>query len=217
MKKRNGLKILSFVLEASFIGSILLYVYNYYVASRKYEIIPAEIKARLNTFIIAAIIIFIIFLIVKFVLYVTSANMYEEELEQMQLDLDDKEEKKESTAIEKYKDLEAPVTERVYIYKDQYEIPKNRQIVCPNCNSIIDRNAFICVKCGFLLKNIIQEKIVEKVVEKPVYIHEHKNTKVIKINNKSRLINILINLGLVIAIIVVLLLIINQASIRGII
>ena len=39
---------------------------------------------------------------------------------------------------------------------------------CPNCGSVIDKNAFVCVKCGYLLKSI-KPQVMEKVIEKPVY------------------------------------------------
>ena len=213
---KKGLRILSIILEASFIGSILLYIYNYYVSSKKYEIIPAEIKSRLNMFIIAAIVLFILFLIVKYVLYLTSRT-YEEVVEESNIEVERE---------KKYRNLEAPVTERVFIYKDQYDIPKDRQMSCPNCHSTIDKNAFICVKCGYLIKKIVQEKVVEKVIEKPVerkvverVIERRPGNVVVKKNNnynKARLMNMLINIGLVVAIVITIILIINQAIQRGI-
>ena len=230
MKTDRILKIFSIILEASFIGSIILYIYNYYIASKKYEVIPALVKSRLNIFIIVAIITFILFLIIKFVMYLRT-KPYDYESEQLQMDL------KDEITEDKYKNLEAPVTERVFIYKDEYEIPKNKQMLCPNCKSVIDKNAFICVKCGFLLKKLVQEKVVERVIERPIEkvvekiiekpaktkvverIAESKPEKVIvkRPLNKVLLTNILINIGLVIAIIIVLLMIINLATERGII
>ena len=203
MEKNKTLRIFGIILEASFIGSILLYIYNYFVASKKYDIIPASIKGRLNIFIIIAIISFIAFLVVKYILYLRTKVG---EDVQLQMDFDD----------DKQKDLEAPVTERVFIYKNEYEVPKERQMVCKNCGSIIDKNAFICVKCGYLLKKIVQEKVVERVIEKPTQV-VYRNTNVIKPVNKAKLINILINLGLMIGIIIVLIMIINLAIQRGII
>ncbi len=219
MKTDKILKIFSIILEASFIGSIILYIYNYYIASKKYEVIPALVKSRLNIFITVAIIAFILFLIIRFVMYLRT-KPYDYESEQLQMDLRDE------ITEDKYKNLEAPVTERVFIYKDEYEVPKNRQFVCPNCGSVIDKNAFICIKCGYLLKQLVQQKVVERVIEKPVEkvverIVERRPQKVIIRKNKSvdkgKLINILINLGLVIAIIIVLIMIINLAIQRGII
>jgi len=225
MKTNKILKIISIILEASFIGSIFLYIYNYYIATKKYEIIPAIIKSRLNLFVIIAIVTFILFLIIKFVLYLRNKQI-DDDGEQLQMDFDEK---------DTYRDLEAPVTERVFLYKNEYDVPKNRQMHCPNCNSIIDKNAYICIKCGYLIKSI-EEKVVEKVVEKPVIVEkviekpvvvekqveriiEGKTGRVIveRDPKKARLINILINLGLVIAIIITLILIINQAIQRGII
>lgn len=230
MRTNKVLKIFSIILEASFIGSIILYIYNYYIASKKYEIIPALVKSRLNAFIIAAIITFILFLIVRFIMYLRD-KPYDYESEQLQMDL------KDEITEDKYKNLEAPVTERVFIYKNEYEIPKNKQMICPNCKSVIDKNAFLCIKCGFLLKKLTQEKVVERVIEKPVEkvvekiverpakakvverVYEDIPERVIvrKPVNKRFLTNLLINIGLIIAIIIVLLMIINLATQRGII
>ena len=46
------LKNISVILECSFIGSVILYVYNFYTASKKYEILPVAVKNRLNIFVI---------------------------------------------------------------------------------------------------------------------------------------------------------------------
>lgn len=200
MKLNKGLRILSILFECSFIGSIMLYIYNYFNASKKYEILPAEIKTRLNIFIYVAVASFIIFLIIKYVLYLRN-NTKKEEV-QLQMDL---EEKRENV----YRNLEAPVTERVFIYKNEYEVPKDRQIECENCGNIVDKNAFICVKCGCLLKEMPKERIIERVIKTEV--------KKEKKNESSKLINILVNTGLIIAIIIVTILIINLAIERGII
>ena len=48
MKLSKGLKIFSVILECSFIGSIILYIYNYFMATKKYEIILSdEVKSKL--------------------------------------------------------------------------------------------------------------------------------------------------------------------------
>lgn len=200
MKTNKFLKILSIMFECSFIGSVMLYIYNYVNESKRYEILPAEIKTRLNTFIFVAVASLVLFLIIKYVLHLRN-NTKKEEI-QLQMDL---EEKRENV----YKNLEAPVTERVFFYKNEYEVPKDRQTICENCGNIVDKNAFICVKCGCLLKEMPKERIIERVVK----------TEVRKENKKSnnKLLNILVNTGLIIAIIVVIILIINLAIERGII
>ena len=200
MKTNKFLKILSIMFECSFIGSVMLYIYNYVNESKRYEILPAEIKTRLNIFIFVAAASLVLFLIIKYVLHLRN-NTKKEEI-QLQMDL---EEKRENV----YKNLEAPVTERVFFYKNEYEVPKDRQTICENCGNIVDKNAFICVKCGCLLKEMPKERIIERVVK----------TEVRKENKKSnnKLLNILVNTGLIIAIIVVIILIINLAIERGII
>lgn len=200
MKTNKILRILSIMFECSFIGSIMLYIYNYFNASKRYDILPAEIKTRLNIFIFVAVASLVVFLIIKYVLYLRN-NTKKEEI-QLQMDL---EEKRETV----YRNLEAPVTERVFFYKNEYEVPKERQTICENCGNIVDKNAFICVKCGCLLKEMPKERIIERVVK----------TEVRKENKKSnnKLLNILVNTGLIIAIVVVLILIINLAIERGII
>ena len=192
---------LSIVLECSFIGSIILYIYNYFVSTKKYEIIPVEIKTRLNLFIIIAVVSLILFLILKYVLYFT--NKTKKEDIQLQMDLKDERESK-------YRNLEAPVTERVFIYKNEYEVPKERQIKCKNCGNIVDKNAFICVKCGCLLKEMPKERVVERVVK-------HEIKKEPKNVSSAEITNILINAGLIVAIIIFIVLIANLAIERGII
>ena len=200
MKTNKFLKILSIMFECSFIGSVMLYIYNYVNESKRYEILPAEIKTRLNTFIFVAVASLVLFLIIKYVLHLRN-NTKKEEI-QLQMDL---EEKRENV----YKNLEAPVTERVFFYKNEYEVPKDRQTICENCDNIVDKNAFICVKCGCLLKEMPKERIIERVVK----------TEVRKENKKSnnKLLNILVNTGLIIAIVVVIILIVNLAIEIGII
>ena len=198
MKLNKVLKIFSIILECSFFGSVILYIYNYFVANNKYEIFPIEVKNRLNLFIIFAVVSLIMFLIIKYVLHLRNKTIKEEV--QLQFDLQEEREKK-------YRDLEAPVTERVFIYKDEYEVPKERQVGCPNCGGIVDKNAFICVKCGCLLKEIPKERIVERIVKEEVRREK----------NSSRIVNILINTGLILGIIFFTILILNLAVERGII
>lgn len=201
MKLNKGLNIFSIILECSFFGSIILYVYNYFIASKKYDILPAEIKTRLNIFIMVAVISLVVFLIIKYVLYLRNKTNTTKEV-QLQMDLEEKE--------NKYRNLEAPVTERVFIYKNEYEVPKDRQIKCSNCGNIVDKNAFICVKCGCLLKEIPKERVVERIIKQEV-----KSEK--KPVSNAFIMNILINTGLVIGIITFSVLILNLAAERGII
>lgn len=215
MKESKGLRILSIFLEATFLGSIILYIYNYIIANKKYEVIPAAVKSRLNVFVIIAIIAFILFLIVKYILYVgTRFSINDNSNEQLQMNFDNYYSKTQD--VPAYKDLEAPVTERVFIYKNEYEVPKERIAHCKNCGSIVDKNAHICLKCGYLLKNIVQERIVERVITEPrrEVVRPVVYKKAI---NKAKLTGILINLGLVIAILITIVLILNLAVERGII
>ena len=199
MKFNKGLKVLSIMFECSFIGSVMLYIYNYFNASKKYEILPIEVKTRLNIFIYIAIASFILFLIIKYVLYIR--NNTKKESNQIEIK---SEEKRENI----YKNLEAPVTERVFFYKNEYEVPEDRQTICENCGNIVDKNAFICIKCGCLLKEMPKERVIERVIKTEV----KKERK-----NNVQLMNILINTGLIIAIIIFIALIINLAIQRGII
>ena len=157
-------------------------------------------------FVIDGIVSLIIFLIIKYVLYLRNKTI-NGEVSQLSFDLEERE--------KQYKNLEEPVTERVIIYKDSYDVPKDKRMNCPNCGSVIDKNAFVCVKCGYLLKSI-KPQVMEKVIEKPVYRTVYKDRKEY-FSNKVNLKNILINLGLVIAIVACLFVIINMAVERGII
>lgn len=206
MKLNKVLKVFSVIFECSAIGNIVLYIYNFYMSSKKYEIMPEKVKTNLNIFMIAAIISLILFLIIKYVLYLRNKTI-NGEVSQLSFDLEERE--------KQYKNLEEPVTERVIIYKDSYDVPKNKRMNCPNCGSVIDKNAFVCVKCGYLLKSI-KPQVMEKVIEKPVYRTVYKDRKEY-FSNKVNLKNILINLGLVIAIVACLFVIINMAVERGII
>ena len=213
MNSNKGLKIFSIILECSFIGSIILYVYNYYLSSKKYEIIPVEIKNRLNLFIIIAVVSLILFLIIKYALYIKNKPVDEN----VQLEMDLKEEKEEKET--KYRNLEAPVTERVFIYKNEYEVPKDRQSICENCGNVVDKNAFICVKCGCLLKEMPKERVVERVIKEipRERVINKAPKKVYKPMSDVQISNMLINLGLVIGIVIFVILIVNLAVERGII
>ena len=213
MNSNKGLKIFSIILECSFIGSIILYVYNYYLSSKKYEIIPVEIKSRLNLFIIIAFISLILFLIIKYALYIKNKPVKEDV--QLQMDLKEEKEEKET----KYRNLEAPVTERVFIYKNEYEVPKDRQTICENCGNVVDKNAFICVKCGCLLKEMPKERVVERVIKEipRERVINKAPKKVYKPISNAQITNILINSGLLIGIVIFVILIVNLAVERGII
>ena len=213
MNSNKGLKIFSIILECSFIGSIILYVYNYYLSSKKYEIIPVEIKSRLNLFIIIAFISLILFLIIKYALYIKNKPVKED----VQLQMNLKEEKVEKET--KYRNLEAPVTERVFIYKNEYEVPKDRQTICENCGNVVDKNAFICIKCGCLLKEMPKERVVERVIKEipRERVINKAPKKVYKPISNAQITNILINSGLLIGIVIFVILIVNLAVERGII
>ena len=200
MKLNKGLKILSIIYECTFIGSIMLYIYSYFDASKRYDVLPAEVKTRLNILVFIAVFSLIFFLIIKYVLYLRNKPKKED----IQLQMDLKEEKQNI-----YKNLEAPVTERVFIYKNEYEVPKDRQTECKNCGNVVDKNAFICVKCGCLLKEMPKERIIERVVKTEIKKEKKKDN--------GKLINILVNTGLIIAIVIFIVLIINLAIQRGII
>lgn len=204
MNSNKSLKVFSIILECSFIGSIILYVYNYFVFSKKYEIMPIEVKKRLNLFIIIAVVSLILFLIIKYALHIKNKPAKEDV--QLQMNLKEEREEKET----KYRNLEAPVTERVFIYKNEYEVPKDRQSICENCGNVVDKNAFICVKCGCLLKEMPKERVVERVIRETP-------KKAYKPINNARITNILINSGLIIGIVIFVILIVNLAIERGII
>ena len=204
MKLNKVLKIFSVIFECSAIGNIVLYIYNFYMSSKKYEIMPEKVKTNLNIFMIAAIISLILFLIIKYVLYLRNKTDNVEEIE-----------------TEPTNSVNDNVIERVIIHKDSYEVPKERRALCPNCKNIVDKNAVICLKCGFLLKEIVKEKVIEKhIYEKN---NSNINSNIIRKKNtfdnvdKRKLKNVLINVGLGIAIVICLILIISMAIERGII
>jgi hypothetical protein len=49
MEKGRILKILSTIFECIGAGGLLVYAYNYFTLKSKYDVIPAEAKANLNT------------------------------------------------------------------------------------------------------------------------------------------------------------------------
>lgn len=106
MKLNKFLRILSVIFECSLIGSIVLYVYNYYVASRKYEVIPADLRKNLNLFVIVGIVSLIIFLIIKYVLYLRNKTI-NGEVSQLSFDLEEREKQYKSKVRELKKCTEA--------------------------------------------------------------------------------------------------------------
>ena len=196
MKLNNILKFFSIIFQSSFVGSIILYAYNYYIGIKKYETIPAELQKNLNIFIFICIVSAVLYAIIRFILYMRNKEEKEEYTKVVDVD---------NTRV----NIEQPLTERVIIYKDSYDVPKEKRMICPNCNNIIDKNAFICLKCGYLLNNNIFAKEEKETRE---YRHVEKHNYVNKINT-----NMLVNIGLVVAIIICLIFIINIAMERGII
>jgi len=197
MKLNNILKFFSIIFQSSFVGSIILYAYNYYIGIKKYETIPAELQKNLNIFILICIVSAVLYAIIRFVLYMRNKEEKEVYTKTVNIESDRK------------INIEQPLTERVIIYKDSYDVPKEKRMICPNCNNIIDKNAFICLKCGYLINNNVFAKVEKETRE---YKHVDKHNNVNKINT-----NLLINIGLAVAILICLIFIINIAMERGII
>lgn len=201
MSTNKVLRTLSIIFECSFIGSVILYIYNYYISNKKYEIMPDAVKSNLNIFVIIAVMSLILFLILKYVLYLRNKTV-SPKVSQIRMNFNERSNIEE---ISKNSNIQDKSVERVIIYKDSYDVPKNKRMICPNCNNIIDKSAFICLKCGILLRNFtpVEKRIERNYIDKPI--------------DKIKLRNMVINAGLIIAIILCLVFIIDIAIERGII
>lgn len=151
MLKNKILRTISIIFQCAGIGGILLYVYNYFMFKRQYDIIPKEIKVNMNTYLLIGISGIILYIIFKILIHFTGKTEYTKEYEQLEINLD---QEAPHSIGETYNPSSTNTSEIKYIYENinRYDVPLEKQMTCSNCGNIVDVNAFLCLFCGFLLK-----------------------------------------------------------------
>ena len=173
---KNVLKWLTIIFQSISIGALILYGYAMFKYRATWEVLDLRIKNNVRMYLMIGLIslgIFILIKIIEFILYKPKKEKQVEERVEDQV-------KKEETiyvapAVEYQHD---EVIQPVQIQEQQQFIPKDRQAICPNCNSVVDKDAYICLMCGILLNKIdeIQTK-QEKVIYKEIVVNKDSSTK----------------------------------------
>ena len=180
--KKKILKFLSIIFQTFGIGALGLYGYNYFTLKDKYETMPKEVSFNLNLYLligISCILLYVILLIIiKFIKKYDDTNV-----EQLSLELEEDKNIVNNSIITNYNNfnnnyvyfdkleeillrIESKLDSKIIMKKEEentIKVPIENQILCFNCNNIIDTNAFVCLHCGCLLKELpVQEKIIYK-------------------------------------------------------
>lgn len=159
--KNKVLKSLATISECIGIGGLIVYFYNYFTLKGKYDVIPANIKSNENLYLLIGISGVLLFIIFKVLIYFTKSR--NNDYNQLEMNLN--EESKGNHENNNYY-----MNEPKYINEPiRYIVPEERKATCPNCGNTVDRNAFICLSCGFLLKEIPQQVVIHEAKEQNVH------------------------------------------------
>lgn len=162
---RNILKWLTILFQSIAIGAFILYGYAMFRYRATWELLDERVKQNVSMYLTIALIslgIFILIKVIEFILFKTKKKVIITE--------EKKEEPIYVAPPEVYQHDEMIPTLQV---EQKQEIPKERQAICPNCNSIVDKDAYICLSCGILLNKIDQyqpQTQPEKVIYKEVVV-----------------------------------------------
>lgn len=180
--KRNIIKWLSILFQSIFIGSIILYIYAMVKYRKHWDTLDIGLRNNINTYLYVAIGAAVLFGIIKLIDFLIKKNRKEvivEDIAPESIVVQSKEE----DSFEKPDNYN--ITEDVPAYqqdgvipsgtdavenKEKIEIPKEKQATCPNCNSIVNKEAYICLNCGILLGDMPDQTKHEKVIYKEVVV-----------------------------------------------
>jgi hypothetical protein len=165
MVKGKIIKVLSTIFECIGIGGFLVYFYNYFTLKGRYDVIPAEVKANLNTYLLIGISGALLFVILMILKYFTRQKN-NTEYEQIKMHLEEETPKNINETYNSnignqsyvqpnymYEEKRTYETPKL-VHENAYTVPLEKQLTCSNCGSIVDKNATICLHCGFLLQSI---------------------------------------------------------------
>lgn len=162
---RNILKWLTILFQSIAIGAFILYGYAMFRYRATWELLDERVKQNVSMYLTIGLIslgIFILIKVIEFILFKTKKKVVITE--------EKKEEPIYVAPPEVYQHDEMVPALQV---EQKQEIPKERQAICPNCNSIVDKDAYICLSCGILLNKIDQyqpQTQPEKVIYKEVVV-----------------------------------------------
>lgn len=162
---RNILKWLTILFQSIAIGAFILYGYAMFRYRATWELLDERVKQNVSMYLTIGLIslgIFILIKVIEFILFKTKKKVVITE--------EKKEEPIYVAPPEVYQHDEMVPNLQV---EQKQEIPKERQAICPNCNSIVDKDAYICLSCGILLNKIDQyqpQTQPEKVIYKEVVV-----------------------------------------------
>lgn len=162
---RNILKWLTILFQSIAIGAFILYGYAMFRYRATWELLDERVKQNVSMYLTIGLIslgIFILIKVIEFILFKTKKKVVITE--------EKKEEPIYVAPPEVYQhDEMIPALQA----EQKQEIPKERQAICPNCNSIVDKDAYLCLSCGILLNKIDQyqpQTQPEKVIYKEVVV-----------------------------------------------
>ena len=155
---RNVLKWLTILFQSVAIGALILYGYAMFRYRSTWELLDQRVKTNVSMYLTIGLISLGIFILIKVIEFILFRNKKVIVVEESVLD-----EPIYVAPDDKYQHDE--FTPTVQIVDQKQEIPKERQAICPNCSSIVDKDAYICLSCGILL-NKVEQTQPEKVIYK---------------------------------------------------
>lgn len=171
---RNILRWLTILFQSIAMGALILYGYAMFRYRNTWELLDKRVKTNVSMYLTIGLIslgIFILIKVIEFILFKQKKRVVIEEKPQYKEEFTPNEAPIYVAPSDVYQHDE--FTPTVQVVEQKQEIPKERQAVCPNCSSIVDKDAYICLSCGILLNKIDQlqpQTQNEKVVYKEVIV-----------------------------------------------
>ena len=155
---KNIIKWLAILFQSIFIGSIILYIYAFIKYRKNWGSLDTALRRNINTYLVIAIVSLVIFILIKLITFLINRPKK------------DKQVVVEKIVPEAYQHDEIIPPIQKIDEKEVVSIPIEKQATCPNCKSIVDKDAYICLNCGILLGDLSQKPKEEKVIYKEVVV-----------------------------------------------
>lgn len=171
---RNILKWLTILFQSIAIGALILYGYAVFKYRNTWELLDTRVKTNVSMYLTIGLIslgIFILIKIIEFILFKQKKRVIRDVKPQYKEQVKPTEVPIYVAPSDVYQHDE--VSPSIQVVEQKQEIPKERQAICPNCNSVVDKDAYICLSCGILLNKIDQlqpQTQNEKVIYKEVVV-----------------------------------------------
>lgn len=162
---RNILKWLTILFQSVAIGALILYGYAMFRYRATWEVLDQRVKTNVSMYLTIGLISLGIFILIKVIEFI----LFKKPKEKVVQERVERQEPIYVAPSEQYQYDE--FTPTVQVVEQKQEIPKERQAICPNCMSVVDKDAYICLSCGILLNKVDQiQPQPEKVVYKEVIV-----------------------------------------------